>query len=88
MQIKKVSYSKTFIKDLKKVPTHVQKIAAQKEKLFKSDPQLAILRTHKLQGQLNEFYAFSVNYEYRILFIFEDDGSATFIDIGTHSIYK
>lgn len=45
------------------------------------------LKTHKLKGELADYYAFSVDYHYRILFSIEPTGEVVFINIGTHSIY-
>lgn len=62
--------------------------AKQRIEVFQIDPYNPVLKTHKLTGQLKDFYSFSINYSHRILFAFEKASSVTFIDIGTHSIYK
>jgi len=49
------------------------------------DPRL---KTHALTGKLKGYFAFSITLRYRILFIFEPDGSVTFIGVGTHTIYR
>ena len=41
------------------------------------------LDTHKLHGELKDFYACKVSYELRILFTF-DEKSVILQDIGTH----
>ena len=56
--------------------------AVSKIELFEKDPRNQSLHTHKLIGQLDELYSF------RIVFIFEKSDEVTFVDIGTHSIYK
>jgi addiction module RelE/StbE family toxin len=43
------------------------------------------LKTHKLSGELKEFYACSLNYEFRIAFLFEiKDDEIILTNIGTH----
>jgi addiction module RelE/StbE family toxin len=43
------------------------------------------LKTHKLRGDLRDFYACSLNYEYRvILTIVVTDREIVLVDIGTH----
>ncbi len=53
--------------------------------IFEQNPYDPKLKTHKLTGKLNGLYAFSVGYEYRVIFKFiENNKSALLIDIGTH----
>ncbi len=43
------------------------------------------LKLHKLHGKLNNFYAVSISYEYRIILILKViAGEIILIDIGTH----
>ncbi len=82
-----VYYSPGFIRTYKKLPHAVQKKFIEVEQIFRVNPHVTTLRTHALQGKLKGYYAFSVTYSYRVLFAFEPDG-VTFIDIGTHGIYR
>ncbi|MEQ1644973.1 MAG: type II toxin-antitoxin system mRNA interferase toxin, RelE/StbE family [Pyrinomonadaceae bacterium] len=52
--------------------------------IFAVDPFDSKLRTHKLKGKLNEYWSFSVEYDLRVVFFFEKDGSAVLFDIGSH----
>ncbi|MCL6635154.1 MAG: type II toxin-antitoxin system YafQ family toxin [Peptococcaceae bacterium] len=52
--------------------------------IFVEDPFHPALRTHKLSGRLKGLWAFSIDYDCRVIFMFLDDGSALLIDIGTH----
>ena len=88
MKVKRIYYTNTFVKHFQKLPTLIQKQATKKEQLFRLNITSPSLKNHKLTGQLKDYYAFSINREYRILWALEKDGSATFIDVGTHSIYK
>jgi mRNA-degrading endonuclease YafQ of YafQ-DinJ toxin-antitoxin module len=75
-----------FKKSLKK---YIQYEDSVKKRLllFKANPFDRALKTHKLTGELEGHYSFSVNYSLRILFYFLNDKEALFEDIGTHSIY-
>jgi mRNA-degrading endonuclease YafQ of YafQ-DinJ toxin-antitoxin module len=42
------------------------------------------LRTHKLSGDLQEYWSFSIEYDVRVVFQFATKNSAVFQDIGTH----
>lgn len=88
MKIKKIYYTSRFEKRFKKLPKRVQKLAVKKEKLFRMDPANVALKTHKLTGELKDYYSFSINYQYRIMLKFEKAGDVVFVGVGTHSIYK
>lgn len=47
------------------------------------DPFLKILDTHRLSGRLKHLYAASINYDYRIIFFF-DDKCLCLVNIGSH----
>ncbi len=83
-----IVYSPYFVKNFRKLPALIQKAAIAKEKLFKKNMFSPSLKTHKLKGELADYYAFSVNYHYRILFAIESNNKVVFINIGTHSIYR
>jgi addiction module RelE/StbE family toxin len=76
-----------FAKQYKKMPAKIKKLAKEKEKIFRKDPFASSLKTHKLKGELKGFYAFSINYSYRIIFDFENKHTARFYSIGNHDIY-
>jgi len=42
------------------------------------------LRTHKLSGELTGMWAFSVSYDYRVVFRFISEKEVLLIDIGGH----
>ena len=60
----------------------------EKEKIFREDPFDQRLKTHKLHGRFYEYWAFSVGFDCRIIFKFQDKGITKFYSIGEHSIYK
>lgn len=83
----KIYYKNIFLKKLKKLPVSIQQKAFEKEKIFKKDYFAPQLKTHKLHGRFKNFYAFSVDFEYRIIFDFDKNKNIRFYSIGKHDIY-
>ncbi len=82
-----VSFSSAFKRSFKKRikgNTDLEERFWQKLELFTVDPFDPSLKTHKLSGKLKDVWSFSVDYDARVLFYFETDGSSIFIDIGSH----
>ena len=50
---------------------------------FAVDPQDPLLRTHKLKGELDAYWAFSVDNDLRVLFRWEGD-EVFLVNLGTH----
>ena len=50
---------------------------------FATDPQDPLLRTHKLKGDLDAYWAFSVDDDLRVLFRWDGD-TAFLVNLGTH----
>jgi addiction module RelE/StbE family toxin len=82
-----VAFSSSFKRAFKK------RIASRKEleakfwrrvEIFTRDPPDARLRTHKLSGELRDFWSFSVEHDVRVVFQFPAKNRALFTDIGTH----
>ncbi len=82
-----IEYSPTFQKMYKKLPNEIKDLAEKKELLFRQDQFHPSLHTHKLHGKLSGFYAFSVNYKYRIVFDILNNDTIRFHEIGGHGIY-
>jgi len=77
-------YQKKEIKFFKKHPNLISKYEKILKKL-KNNPFDESLKTHKLKGDLKEFYACSLDYQYRIILnIVIIDDVIYLIDIGTH----
>ncbi len=51
---------------------------------FTESPFHPSLKTHNLSGKLKGYWAFSITYEYRLVFKFISENKALLIDIGTH----
>lgn len=84
----KYTASHSFVKKFSKLDSRIKKRCLVKIDSFLEDPYSPPLKTHKLSGKLKEFWAFSIEYNLRILFRFKNDKEVEFIDIGTHSVYR
>ncbi len=84
----KIIYSSKFAKEYKRLPLKIKKTAEKKENVFRKDPFESSLKTHKLTGKLKEYYSFSIDYQYRIIFEFVKKDIIWFHSVGTHEIYK
>lgn len=83
----RVAYSSSFKRSYKrKVATGSNRGAKFRSKLevFMNDPFDQALRTHKLSGKLKDYWSFSIEYDLRVIFYFEDAETAVLIDLGTH----
>ncbi len=78
------SFRKAYKKLVRKNP-ELALLFVEKLLFFLNDPHDAKLSTHKLTGVLAGSYAFSVEYDCRVVFYFEKNGDAVFVDIGTHN---
>jgi len=84
-----ITYSKKYLRQFKKLPRDVQVTAVRRVKdFFLADPFHPTLLTHKLSGRLKEFWAFSIDKKYRIIFEFSGRESVNFLFVGDHSIYS
>lgn len=90
-QIKKIVFDASFEKSFKNYKKKLSDKKSDKLRerliIFKNDPFDSRLKTHKLKGNLKNYWSFSINYSDRILFRFVDDKTVFFIDVGGHSIY-
>lgn len=83
-----VIYSTKFYREYKRIPTNIKKQAEKMETIFRLNPFNPILKTHKLTGNLKDFWSFSVDYKNRIIFEFISENTVCFHSIGSHDIYK
>lgn len=84
----KIYYSQKFAREYKRLPPKVKKLAEKKETIFRNNPHHSSLKTHKLTGRLRQYYSFSIDYHYRIVFEFRKGDVVWFHSVGTHEIYK
>lgn len=88
MVITKIYPTTHFVRAYKNLPEKIKDYAKHKEKIFKTNPFDPRLKTHKLKGKLKNYWSYSIDYDYRIMFRFIDEGTVLYYDIGTHAIYK
>jgi len=84
----RICYSGKFAREYRKLPPAVKNMAEKKEQIFRQNPFDECLGTHKLKGALKDFYSFSINNKYRIIFEFISREESWFHSVGSHSIYK
>ncbi|MBI4975457.1 type II toxin-antitoxin system mRNA interferase toxin, RelE/StbE family [Candidatus Peregrinibacteria bacterium] len=84
----KIFFKPYFLRRYKKLPSDLRVEIREKIELFKENPSHPFLKTHKLSGRMEGLYSFSVNYQYRIVFKYREDGEVSLLTIGTHDIYK
>ena len=77
-----------FKKSFKKLPRYIKEKAHIKDEIFRENPFNLILGTHKLSGRLKNYWSYSVDENYRVLFRFLDKDKVIYFNIGTHEIYK
>lgn len=82
MKIRVTSY---FERRYKKLPPPIKKKAVEREKIFTYNPFEPRLNTHKLHGKKKEEWAYSIDYHYRISFIFVNGGEILYTNVGTHN---
>lgn len=80
-------YTRDFEKQFKKLPDRVTKLAIKREQIFRNNNHDPRLKTHRLTGKFAGYWAFSINYQYRIIFKYVKE-DIWFMDVGTHEIYK
>lgn len=83
----RILVTKKFEKQLKKLPKEIQDLVIKKEEIFRLNPFDIRLRSHKLHGKFEGFWAFSVKYDYRVIYEFIEEATVYFYEIGNHNIY-
>lgn len=84
----KIYYSSKFAKEYKQLSQKIKSQAEKKEKIFRKNPFDPRLKTHKLTGKLKQYHAFSIDYQYRIIFERIDTETIWFHSVGTHEVYR
>jgi mRNA-degrading endonuclease YafQ of YafQ-DinJ toxin-antitoxin module len=82
-----IIYTPGFYRGYKKLPDEIKLRAESKEKIFRKDPFSSVLKTHKLHGQFKEFWSFSINSKYRVIFEFGGKNEVYFHSVGDHGVY-
>jgi mRNA interferase YafQ len=75
--------SARFLRRARKLKPPRDELLRAALKRFAADPQDPLLRTHRLKGDLGDYWAFSVDDDLRVLF--RRDGDVLFlVALGTH----
>lgn len=82
-----IFYHPKFSRMYKKLSLHLQKIAEERELIFRENPFDARLDTHKLHGKLGKFWSFEIDDKNHVMFEF-DNKDVIFLKIGDHLTYK
>lgn len=83
----KIEFTKDFIKNYKKRFSHqpnVQNKFEQRARIFEEDHTNIILKEHSLLGTKNNYRAFSITGNIRVIYYIRNK-TAYFLDIGTHN---
>jgi len=84
----KILYLPKFARQYRKLPENIKDLAEVKEKIFRQNPHDPKLKMHKLHGELRDFWSFSLDRRYRIIFDFIGKNTARFYSVGDHDIYE
>ena len=79
-------YTAKFLRSLKKLPHEIQSDVFMAVKAFVDKENHKQLSLHKLHGTMKKYYAFSANFQYRIILKIEKK-TIYFMDVGTHEMY-
>jgi len=80
----KISYSKNFIKQSKKLDQKIKRKLVTRIELFVENPLDIELNNHPLKGRYKKYRSINVTGDYRALYISQED-MIIFDVIGTHS---
>jgi mRNA-degrading endonuclease YafQ of YafQ-DinJ toxin-antitoxin module len=86
--ISEVHITSGFQKSFRKLPANVRNLSVRKDRIFRANAFERQLKTHRLKGELDGYWSYSVNFSYRVLFRFIEPDKVIYYDIGTHGIYK
>ena len=89
MSMISIQYAPTFVRMYKGCSRLLQEEIKEKIALFRDKKNHKVLKVHKLNGELRDSYAFSVNYQIRIIFEYENRSTVNLLVIGNHdSAYR
>lgn len=81
----KVTYTKRFLKNLKKLNANERSQLKKKLELLMQDPLYPSLRTKRIQGT-TDLFEFSVNMDVRVIWEYDGETLILLLDIGHHDI--
>lgn len=81
----KITYTRRFIKNLKKLNAAERTQLKKKLEILTMDPLYPSLRTKRIQGTA-DLFEFSVNMDVRVIWEYDGDTIILLLDIGHHDI--
>lgn len=81
----KITYTKRFIKNLKRLNAAERAQLKKKLEILEMDPLHPSLRTKRIQGTV-DLFEFSVNMDVRVIWQYDGDTIILLLDIGHHDI--
>lgn len=81
----KITYTKRFLKNLKKLNANERTQLKKKLEFLIQDPLHPSLRTKRIQGT-TDLFEFSVNMDVRVIWEYDVDTLILLLDIGHHDI--
>lgn len=88
MKILRSHVTLQFEEDFLSLPKNIQAKARRKIKLFEENCFHPTLDAHKLKGILKNFWSFSIDDDYRVIFRFLPRQEVIYYRIGPHRIYR
>lgn len=81
-----IGVSSSFRRAFKKriVDKELERLFWRKMEVFSNNPYEPSLKTHKLSGELEGLWSFSINYDIRVIFKFMNKNRVLLTDIGSH----
>jgi mRNA interferase YafQ len=79
----RVTASSRFLRKAKKLREPRASLLRAAVRRFAADPQDPLLRTHKLKGELADYWSFSVDDDLRVLFRWDGD-DVFLVNLGSH----
>ncbi len=79
-----IAYSKSFMKQAKKLNKPVRQKLIERIVLFISDPLHSDLNNHPLKGKYKKYRRINITGDYRALYLTQDN-NIIFDAVGTHS---
>jgi addiction module RelE/StbE family toxin len=80
-----ISYSNKFKKQYKKFPPKLQQQTKARIELWQEQPNHPLLRLHRLEGKLSNFYSINITGDIRALYEVIGKEVVIYQFIGTHS---
>ncbi len=79
----RITASTGFLRKAKKLREPQASMLRAALRRFEADPKDPLLRTHKLKGDLDAYWAFNVDDDLRVLFRWDGD-AAFLVSVGSH----